>query len=42
MEEFDCLQSYIGVQLAGELRRGLQVANDPFAKGQRTPKQAPD
>ena len=25
MEEFDCLQSYVGVPLAGELRRGLRV-----------------
>ena len=25
MEEFDCLQSYVGVPLAGELRRDLQV-----------------
>ena len=43
MEEFDCLQSYVGVPLAGELRRGLRVAiNDPFAKGHCTPEQAPD
>ena len=25
MEEFDCLQSYVGVPLAGELRRSLRV-----------------
>ena len=42
MQGFDCLQSYVVVLLAGELRHGLWVANDPFAKGQRTPKQAPD
>ena len=42
MEVFDYLQSYVGVPLAGELRRGLRVANDPFAKGQRMSKQASD
>ena len=42
MEEFDSLQSYVGVPLPGELRRGLRVANYPFAKDQRTPEQAPD
>ena len=42
MQEFECLQSYIGVLLAGKLRHGLRVANNPFAKGQRTSEHAPD
>ena len=53
MEEFDYLQSYAGVPLAGELplqsASGVAAAalaeptgNDPFAKGQHMPEHAPD
>ena len=44
MEEFDCLQSYVGVATTCRRVTPLHAyaGDDPFAKGQRTPEQAPD